>query len=166
MESSGVSPRRPRWVIVAHVDQPEVFEMLRRSFGGSPWVEVVVDRRRGERRQRRGRAAEVERRSVGRRASDGHPAQHPAFRLTQYGEGAEIYEATGPESGRCFQCGALLSVEMPRFTEPPGRLDLTVVHETIPPNRARHAVDVQSFSATGRVLLASRLLARTRTEPM
>jgi hypothetical protein len=55
---------------------------------------------------------------------------------------------------------------MPRFTEPPVRLDLTVVHETIAPNRTRHAIEVQSFSATGRVLLASRLLARTLTEPM
>ena len=55
---------------------------------------------------------------------------------------------------------------MPRFTEPPGRLDLTVVHETIPPNRTRHAVDVQSFSATGRVLLTSRHLARTVTESL
>ena len=140
--------------------------MLRRSFGESSWVEVVVDRRRGERRQGGDRASGVERRSVGRRGADRDPAQHPAFRLAQRGDGAEIYEATGPESGRCPQCGALLSVEMPRFTEPPGRLDLTVVHETIPPNRARHAVEVQSFSATGRVLLASRLLARTRTEPM
>jgi hypothetical protein len=60
----------------------------------------------------------------------------------------------------------MVSVEMPRFTAPPVRLDLTVVHEAIAPNRARHAVEVQSFSATGRVLLASRLLARIRLEPM
>lgn len=140
--------------------------MLRRSFRASSWVEVVVDRRRGERRQGGGQASGVERRSVGRRGTDRDPVQHPAFRLAQRGDGAEIYEATGPESGRCPQCGALLSVEMPRFTEPPVRLDLTVVHETIAPNRTRHAIEVQSFSATGRVLLASRLLARTLTEPM
>jgi hypothetical protein len=153
-------------VIVARVDRPEVSAMLRRSLGKFPWIEVVVDRRRGERRQGTGRASRVERRSVGRRGSDRDPAQHPAFRLAQRGDGAEIYEATGPESGRCPECGALLSVEMPRFTEPPVRLELTVVHETIPPNRTRHTVELQSFSATGRVLLASRLLARTRTEPI
>ena len=140
--------------------------MLSRSFGESAWVQVVVDRRRGERRQGGGRVPRVERRSVGRRGSDRDPAQRPAFRLAQHGDGAEVYEATGPESGRCPECGALLSVEMPRFTEPPVRLEMTVVHETIPPNRARHAVEVQSFSAAGRVLLASRLLARTRTDPM
>jgi hypothetical protein len=33
------------------------------------------------------------------------------------------------------------------------------------PDRARHMVELQSFSATGRVLLASRLFVRTRTEP-
>jgi hypothetical protein len=55
---------------------------------------------------------------------------------------------------------------MPRFSEPPVRLDLTVVHEPVQPDRARHVVELQSFSATGRVLLASRLFARTRIEPI
>jgi hypothetical protein len=59
----------------------------------------------------------------------------------------------------------MVSVEMPRFAEPPVRLDLTVVHEDIQPDRARHTVELQSRSATGRVLLASRLFVRTRAEP-
>jgi hypothetical protein len=58
----------------------------------------------------------------------------------------------------------MVSIELPRFVEPPFRLDLVVVHEPIQPGRARHVVDVQSFSATGRVLLASRLFVWTRTE--
>jgi hypothetical protein len=86
------------------------------------------------------------------------------FRLAHRGDGFEVYEALGPESGRCSQCGTMVSVEIPRFTEPPSRLDLTVVHETIPPDRARHVVEVQSFSATGRVLLASRLVVQPRME--
>jgi hypothetical protein len=49
-------------------------------------------------------------------------------------------------------------VEIPRFTEPPARLELTVVHEVIQPNRTRHVVEMQSFSATGRVVLASRMV--------
>jgi hypothetical protein len=52
----------------------------------------------------------------------------------------------------------MLRVEIPRFTEPPARLELTVVHEAIPPNRTRHVVEMQSFSVTGRVLLASRIV--------
>jgi hypothetical protein len=96
---------------------------------------------------------------------DTDAAQVPPFRLAQQGDGFAVYEATAPVPGRCPQCGAMVSVEMPRFVEPPVRLDLTVVHEPIQPDRARHVVDLQSFSATGRVLLASRLFVRTRTEP-
>jgi hypothetical protein len=40
----------------------------------------------------------------------------------------------------------MVSVEMPRFAEPPVRLELTVVHEAIQPDRARHVVELQSFS--------------------
>jgi hypothetical protein len=158
----GVIPERPRWVVVVAVDRPKVFAALRRSFAGSVWVDVVVDRRSGERRQRGGSTPTLERRGVGRRVADRHPTQVPDFRLAHRKDGFEVYEATGPESGRCPQCGTMVSVEMPRFTEPPVRLELTVVHEIIMPDRARHVVEVQSFSATGRVLLASRLIVRSR----
>ena len=102
---------------------------------------------------------------AGRRSADRDPAQTPPFRLAHRADGFEAYEATGPVPGRCPECGAMVSVELPRFAEPPVHLDLTVIHEPIQPGRARHMVDVQSFSATGRALLASRLLVRTRTEP-
>jgi hypothetical protein len=160
----GVTPERPRWVIITRVDRPGVYPALQRSFIGSTWVEVVVDRRRGERR--RGTVPPGEdRRLAGRRSADQHPAQMPLFRLAHRGDGFETYEATGPAPERCPQCGAMVSVELPRFAEPPFRLDLAVVHEPISPDRARHVVEFQSFSATGRVLLASRLFVRTRTEP-
>jgi hypothetical protein len=159
-----MTPERPRWVIVAHVDRAEVYPALRQSFAGSAWVEVVIDRRRGERRQGTTRPAD-DRRLAGRRVADRDPAQLPAFRLAQLGDGFAVYEATAPAPGQCPECGAMVSVEMPRFAAPPVRLELTVVHETIQPDRARHVVELQSFSATGRVLLASRLFVRTRTEP-
>jgi hypothetical protein len=162
--ASGVTPDRPRWVIVTRVDRPEVVPALQRSFAGSAWVEVVVDRRRGERRHGTLQPAR-DRRLAGRRSADQDPAQRLAFRLALRGDGFETYEATGPAPGRCPECGAMVSVELPRFAEPPFRLDLTVVHETITPDRARHVVELQSLSATGRVLLASRLFVRTRTEP-
>ena len=162
-----VTPERSRWVIVAAADRPETYPILRRNFAGSVWVEVVVDRRKGERRQRSHKhAAATDRRLAGRRSMDRNEAQVPPFRLAQQGDGFAVYEATTPVPGRCSQCGAMVSVEIPRFVEPPVQLDLTVVHESIQPDRARHLVDLQSFSATGRVLLASRLLARTRTEPI
>jgi hypothetical protein len=58
----------------------------------------------------------------------------------------------------------MVSAEMPRFAEPPARLELAVVHEIIQADRARHVVEPQTLSATGRVLLASRLFIRTRSE--
>ena len=157
-------PERPRWVMVTRADRPEVYPALQRSFAGSAWVEVVVDRRQGERR--RGSVRPVkDRRLAGRRTADRDPAQTPTFRLAQRGDGFDAYEATGPAPERCPECGAMVSVELPRFAEPPFRLDLTVVHETIPPDRARHVVEFQSRWATGRILLASRLFVWTRAEP-
>jgi hypothetical protein len=52
------------------------------------------------------------------------------------------------------------------FAEPPIRLELVLVHKPIQRDRARHVVELQSFSATGRVMLASRLFVRMRTEAM
>jgi hypothetical protein len=163
-----VTPERPRWVIVAEADRPETYPVLRRTFGGSAWIEVVVDRRQGERRQgerRQGnrKPALFDRRLAGRRSMDRDPTQVSPFRLAHQGDGFMVYEATSPVPGQCAECGAMVSVEMPRFVEPPVRLELTVVHEPVPPDRARHVVDLQSFSATGRRLLASRLFVRTRT---
>jgi hypothetical protein len=157
-------PERARWTIVVRVDRPEVYASLRRSFVGTSWVSVVVDRRFGERRRGSGSAPGSERRGRGRRSSDRLPTQVPDFRLAHRGDGFDVYEATGPESQRCPQCGITVSVEMPRFTEPPARLELTVLHEAVPPDRARHVVEVQSFTATGRVLMASRLFVRNRSE--
>jgi hypothetical protein len=150
-------------VIVAQVDRADVYPALRQNFAGSAWVEVVLDRRGLARRQGTVQPAE-DRRLAGRRSADQDPAQTPAFRLAHRGDGFEAYEATGPVPERCAACGAMVSVELPRFAEPPLRLDLTVVHETIALDRARHLVELESFSATGQLLLASRLFVRTRTE--
>ena len=165
-EESRITPERPHWVIVAAADRPEAYPILRRNFAGSAWVNVVVDRRQGERRQPSRRQPAEDRRRAGRRSMDRDATQVPSFRLARQGDGFAVYEATASVPGRCPQCRALISVEIPRFVEPPVRLDLTVVHETIVPNRARHLVDCQSYSATGRVLLASRMAVRTRMEPL
>ena len=157
----GIAPQRARWVVVVKMNRPEVFTSLRRTFAQSPWVEVVVDRRRGERRQGP-TGAPAERRRGGRRASD--PAPAPAFRRAHRADDFEVYEATTPLPGRCPDCGATLSVEIPRFAEPPVRLELAVVHEAIGAGQSRHAVELQSLSPTGRVLLATRLFARTQGE--
>ena len=157
---NGIVPERARWVVVVKVNRPEAFTALRRNFAKSAWVEVVIDRRRGERR-RAAAGTSVERRVGGRRIAD--RAQVPGFRRAHRAEDFEVYEATTPLEARCPECGAALSVELPRFAEPPVRLELAVVHEiAAPPDRVRHAVELQSLSPTGRVLLATRLFARTQ----
>ena len=105
------------------------------------------------------------RKGRGRRIADGDPTRSPTFRLAHRGNGSEVYEAVGPEATSCPRCGATVSVELPRFVEPPVRLVLTVLHEGAPADGGRHSVELQSFSATGRVLLATRLAGRIRTEP-
>ena len=145
----GLVPERSRWVIVVQADRPERYAALRRNFAGSRWVDVVVDRRGAQPAQGGGSTPETERRRA-------------AFRQARRGADFEVYEATAPLAGRCPQCNETLSVELPRFAEPPVRLEISVVHEKVPPDRARHAVELQSLSATGRVLLASRLFARTQ----
>ena len=163
---AGFTPARPRWVIVVPVDRPDTYKALRRSFARSPWVDVVVDRRRGDRRQDGAAPQTVERRMAGRRTVEREPAEGPAFRLAHRGPGSEVYESTSPESLNCPDCGALVSVELPRFVEPPVRLELVVLHEPVPAERtARHVVELQSFSPTGRELLATRLAGRTRPPP-
>jgi hypothetical protein len=163
---SSVTPARPRWVIVVPIDRPETYAALRRNFARSPWVDVVVDRRRGERRLDEAEPAEDRRRSKRRKSSERETdaTPHPVFRLAHHLDGCEVYESTAPESGRCPDCGASVTVELPRFVEPPVRLELVVRHAPAA-DRARHIVELQSFSPTGRVLLATRLAGRTRAEP-
>jgi len=160
----GVTPERSRWVIVVRADRPAAYATLRRNFAGSAWVDVVMDRRGGLPRDSSGAPA-VDRRTGGRRSGDTALGPVSAFRRAYRGNDFDVYEATAPLPGRCPHCGALVTVELPRFAEPPARLELAVLHELILPATVRHVVELQSLSATGRVLLATRLVVRTRTEP-
>jgi len=159
--SSETAP--PRWIIVAHPDRPGFLDELAWRYRQAPWVEVLADRRRGERRrQQELRGADLRLRE--RRGVQGDPTRMPAYRLVRQGEGFAVYEATGSAPARCEECGAAVTFEMPRSGEPPARLDVRVVHELISPNsqRARHAVELLLSGPGGRQLLASRIHARTR----
>jgi hypothetical protein len=162
---------RPHWIVVVHRDRPEVLARLRAMFAGSAWIEVLDDRRRGERRQpqaTRTAAFLAERRLGERRHVPGDRTRAPSYRLASRGDGFQIYEATGFAPARCPQCGATVLFEMPRFADPPARLDLRVIHEAVSahhPTNARHIVELDSFGPGGRLLLSSRTLARIRAEP-
>jgi hypothetical protein len=166
----GISPARPRWVIVVPIGQLDTYGSFRHRFARSPWVNVVMDRRRGERRQEAGLAPPVERRIIGpRRTGERRPpttsdrAAAPVFRLAHRSVDWELYESTERERGRCPECDAVVTVEVPLFAEPPVRFELLVRHEPTSPE-AHHVVELQSFSQTGRVLMATRLVGRTETD--
>jgi hypothetical protein len=57
-----------------------------------------------------------------------------------------------------------VSLDLPRFAEPPVRLELVVRHEPTA-HGVRHIGEFQSLSATGRVLLSTLLVGRVSREP-
>jgi hypothetical protein len=149
--------------VVTRPDRPGLLDELAWRYRGAPWVEVLADRRRGERRQHEA-PREADLRLGDRRGTPGDRTRIPAYRLTCQGEGFDVYEATGFAPARCPDCGATVMFEMPRSGEPPARLDLHVVHERAPSEpqtRAQHAVELLLYASSGRPLLASRSLART-----
>jgi hypothetical protein len=153
-----------RWLVVVDQDQAAQEPRLRAGFDRQ-MVEVVVDRRRGERR----RAPDAV--GWGRRQGDRRGAGGGDFRLDHAGKGFRIYQATGRLALRCATCGSALETELPEFKEPPARLCLEVVHSeranssTLRPaqgqeSSVRHTVEVQAHSATSRLLLSCCLPAR------
>jgi hypothetical protein len=160
----GITPARPRWVIVVPVGRGDTYAALCRRFGRSPWIRVVMDRRQGDRRQLQSDVPLAERRIAHRRnAVKDDSTGEPLFRLAHQVDGCDVYEATMPETGHCPDCGVPISFELPRFAEPPVRLELVVRHESTPTG-ARHLGELQSFSPTGRVVMATQLVGRTGTD--
>ena len=152
----------PRWVVVTQPDRPGLLDELAWRYRFAPWVEVFADRRREERRRRHESCA-ADLRMGERRGVPADRAYTPAFRLVRHGDGFNMYEATGYASARCPECSAMLMFEMPRSGEPPGRLNLHIVHDPVPlelQRRARHLVELNLYTSGGRPLLASRILAR------
>lgn len=156
---------RPRWVIVVRKDRAELHRTLHGAFERSPWVEVVLDRRRDVRRHD-AVLPEVERRMADRRATPGDPLRRATHRLAQSGDGFAVYEALGLAPAQCRTCSSTVWFEMPRFAEPPVRLVLNVEHETVQRKLARHFVALSAFGATGRLLVSSRVAARVSTDPL
>jgi len=153
----------PRWLVVVCRDRPEVHARLRRSFDRSPLVEVLLDRRQAERR-RASAAVSRDRRRVDRRQPPRHgdAGSGGRYRLIQERDGCHILETTRRIEARCPECANDLEFELPRFAEPPTRLDVTVVHAKNGAGGAQHYVETEAFTPSGRSLLACRILARRR----
>jgi len=158
-------PERPQWIIVVQADRAALYADLRASFRGMPWVAVLLERRQGERRGRTVRSR-VERRLADRRSVQDDPTRTPSHRISDHAEGFAVYQATGLAGAHCEECSATVRFEMPRFAEPPGRLEVDVSHDVLLRKQARHFVELRASTPSGRVLLASRLLGRTVVGPV
>jgi hypothetical protein len=155
-----------RWLVVIQPDQAAMQPRLRASFD-RVLVEVIVDRRRGERRHAN-QPSVTERRRTDRRHSS-----NPRYALHHEQPGFRIYQAIGRIAARCVTCGAAVEWEMPEFREPPARLSIDVLHRTrivrgtlrvpgAPDDQSRHSVSLQAFTAAGRELLSCYVPARPR----
>lgn len=59
-----------REVFIVSGQRPDLYERLRREFEGKHHVEVIIDRRRGERRRAEAHAEGADRRRIDRRARE------------------------------------------------------------------------------------------------
>jgi hypothetical protein len=86
----------PRWLLIVRGDREALYAQLRLAFAGSPVVQVILDRRREERRRRELPVA-VDQRRGDRRWPALSPAErdlwdHAGFRLVLRPQEIEVYE--------------------------------------------------------------------------
>jgi hypothetical protein len=87
----------PRWLLIVRGDREPLYAQLRLAFAGSPVVQVILDRRREERR-RRELPVTVDQRRGDRRWPTLSPAErdlweHAGFRLVLRPQDIEVYES-------------------------------------------------------------------------
>jgi hypothetical protein len=143
--------RRPRWLIVVEREQRELYELLRKSLRPDAPFDVVLDRRQGEQRSEAADGSQDRRRSNG---AERAPIGLLFLRVSLAGPvGATTL--TRP----CPDCDLMPAFEMPRFPQPPARLEAEVVHTG--PARDQHYADIYAFTVSGRSLLVQRVRAAT-----
>jgi hypothetical protein len=149
---------QPEWVVVVHRDQQDVYERLRERVDATAIV-PVLDRRQRERRL----ALDPSRPQRGPDRRRGRPVAW----IYSAGAGFPI-EVGEPEASpsrvtdTCALCGLVLEWELPRFPQPPARLDTKVLHLGQALDDTGHAVEIEAFTASGRPLLVHRAQARRR----
>lgn len=125
-------------------------------------MQVVVDRRLGERRRAQD-SVTADRRRLERR----HPLT-PEWRARFRTRGYQlVYSPPAFEASTgdvyalsfCGDCERLLDFEMPRFVETPARVEAEI-HHIISGVAAQHVVELEALTASGRSLLACRVNAR------
>jgi hypothetical protein len=150
--------RGPRWLLVIAAGERELHDLLRRHLDGTG-VQVLLDRRRRDRRRASAGPA-IERRTGERRRAGWAGLIAEATRAAAPAEAAAGAPDDSP-APRCPRCGATLDVELPRFPHPPARIEVEVTHvETS--GREAHYAEIAAFSVSGRRLLSQRVPARRR----
>ncbi|HEV8308467.1 MAG TPA: hypothetical protein VGW35_12435 [Methylomirabilota bacterium] len=154
-----------RWLIVVQQGQRDLYEFLRHNFKPEAAVDLIYERRAGERR-RGGNAPRSDRRQADRRQrrptawffQDGlrDNGRSPA-ETSGRAEAARKPAAEIP-SRRCPECGLVVAFELPRFPQPPSRIEVEVMHPKHSPG-GRHQIEVAAYSASGRPLLVQRIQA-------
>jgi hypothetical protein len=153
-------PAALRWLFVVQAGEPMLFDRLTQRLAGV--ARVVLDRRRGPRRQRRG-PVPTDRRHRDRRrtvSAGVTPALGTGYHLVYHSANVDVYKATDPSvPAVCPTCSMVLAFDMPHFAQPPAHVEITVDHRAAG-ERVEHAVEVHATAATGHPLLACRLAAR------
>jgi hypothetical protein len=145
---------------VVRASDTTLYDKMRQRFLVVPWVAVILDRRRRDRRQVEGHPP-MEQRLAERRSERRDPTLPRTHRLSQQQPGLAVYELVDVEAATdCPTCRATVWFEMPRFSEPPFRLQLEVEHEDVAARHSRHFVGIDAFGAAGRPLLSSRATGR------
>jgi hypothetical protein len=146
------------WLIVLQPNQRALYEVLRRSLKEESPVTVIYDRRSRERR-RGSVSSRSDRRRTDRRQRrpSGWFYEAEIVRIVAEPPAREEAPGSRPASAPtraslvCADCGAELEFEMPRFPQPPARLDTEPIHTGL-----QHFVEIHAFSVTGRPLLSQR----------
>jgi hypothetical protein len=145
-----------RWLVVLQPNQRALYEVLRQSLKADSPVSVIYDRRFRERR-RGGVSARSDRRRTDRRQRrpSGWFYEAEIVRMVAErpsgGAAPGAPAASAPTLVVCAECGTELEFELPRFPQPPARLETEPIHAGL-----QHFVEIHAFTATGRPLLSQR----------
>ena len=165
MGKNGTGPTR--WYLVVKPDQRELFEVLRARLDGSG-VEVLIERRTRERR-RGSFGPTMDRRQIDRRRQRpvallsvaalpvdvAEPAPAAGSRLA-----AAPHPQEAPVTYPCPTCASAIELELPRFPNPPARVEMEVAHVTAGSRDAQHYVEIAAFTVSGRLILSQRVPGR------
>lgn len=167
--NGGSSP--PRWLLVIQPGQEELYDVLRERLEGTE-VHVVLDRR-GRERRRGSLGPTMERRNTDRRrqrpmglVARATSREAGAASAAVPARGASRTEAARAQENltahRCPTCSVMLELEMPRFPNPPARVDMEIGHVGASGQDSQHYAEIAAFTISGRILLSQRLPARVQ----